>query len=355
MKLASRIFGAALLTSVTIAPALAVEPFTVVLDGLQSPRGLSFGPGGRLYVGQSGNGGTSGKITEIRSPWEANPNTKDLVTGLPSIGDGGGGFAGPNGISVIGNGTIYAIMGTIYTDPPTPPGLQGHLLKASQGGQVRDVANVADFDFAWFRAHPELGFDGDHMVDGSDANPYGILALPNALYVVDAATNTLDLVRPNGAIEVLAYFPDNALADSTPTCIAQGPDGSLYVGTLALSDSLVLGPSAIVYRVDPTAADPSDFNKVLHVATPWATGLWPINGCTFGPDGSFYASELITHDDFSGGDVVKIPFATPGVHIPLANDSLTFPAGVAVGPDGHVYVANGTSFVTGQVVRLTLH
>ena len=107
--------------------------------------------------------------------------------------------------------------------------------------------------------------------------------------------------------------------------------------------------------VDPTAVDPSDFNKVLHVATPWATGLWPINGCTFGPDGSFYASELITHDDFGGGDVVKIPFATPGVHIPLTGDSLTFPAGVAVGPDGHVYVANGTAFATGQVVRLTLH
>src|SRR5260221_1723330 len=332
MKLASRIFGAALLTSVTIAPALAVEPFTVVLDGLQSPRGLSFGPGGRLYVGQSGNGVTSGKTTELRSAWETNPNTKDLVTGLPSIGDGGGGFAGPNGISVIGNGTIYAIMGTIYTDPPTPPGLQGHLLKASQGGQVRDVANVADFDFAWFRAHPELGFDGDHMVDGSDANPYGILALPNALYVVDAATNTLDLVRPNGAIEVLAYFPDNALADSTPTCIAQGPDGSLYVVTLALSDSLVLGPSAIVYRVVPTAADPSDFNKVLHVATPWATGLWPINGCTFGPDGSFYASELITHDDFSGGSGVTKPFPAARDQYPPAERSLTYPTRAVLAP-----------------------
>jgi hypothetical protein len=176
------------------------------------------------------------------------------------------------------------------------------------------------------------------------------------VYVVDAATNTLDLVRPNGSITILAYLPDNAIADSTPTCIAQGPDGALYIGTLALVDSLVFGPSAIVYRVDPSAADPSNFATVLSLATPWATGLWPINGCAFGVDGSFYASELITSTDFSGGDVVKIPFATPAVHTSLTDNALTFPAGVAVGPDGSVYVSNGTAFVPqGQVIRLTNH
>src|SRR5262249_10987387 len=49
-----------------------VGPFTVVADGLESPRGLAFGPGGRLYVAQAGEGGGSatGKITEIRYPWQ---------------------------------------------------------------------------------------------------------------------------------------------------------------------------------------------------------------------------------------------------------------------------------------------
>ena len=88
--------------------------------------------------------------------------------------------------------------------------------------------------------------------------------------------------------------------------------------------------------------------------TPWATGLWPINGCAFGPDGTFYASELITTQQFSNGDVVKIPFATPDVHTSLTGGALLFPAGVAVGTDGSVFVSNGGAEVpVGQVVRLS--
>jgi hypothetical protein len=347
-----RLFGSVLAAFLAVAPAIASEPFAVVLDGLQSPRGLAFGPGGRLYVAQAGNGGNTGKISVIRYPWLAHPQTSDLVTGLPSYGDDpANGFDGVGGVSAIGDGTLYAIM-----EAPIPPAPRfapaGHLLKVSPAGKLRDVVNVEAFDYAWFQDHPELAFPSDHP----DANPYGVLALSTAIYVVDSATNTLDLVRPDRSIQILAYFPDNAIADATPTCIAQGPDGALYIGTLALVDSLVLGPSAIVYRVDPRAADPADFDNVLNLATAWATGLWPINGCAFGPDGSFYASELITSGDFSGGDVVKIPFATPDVHISLTGETLTFPAGVAVGPDANVYVSNGTAFVPqGQVVRLTNH
>jgi hypothetical protein len=348
-RLVTSLSAAILFALLTIAPAIASGPFTVVLGGLQSPRGLSFGPGGRLYVAQSGSGGTTGKIIEIRNPWAPSPSTRDVVTGLLSVG-GGGEFESVDGISLLGNGDIYAIMGLSNEGTGFPSQL-GHLLKVSQGGQIRDVANVGDFDFDWTKAHLDLA-----PRDFPDANPYAVLALPDRLYLADAGSNTLNLLRPNGSDEIIAFFPNNRIADATPTCIAKGPDGALYIGTLALVDSLNFGPSAIVYRVDPSAADPNDLGRVLNLATPWATGLWPINGCAFGPDGTFYASELITTQQFSNGDVVKIPFATPDVHTSLTGGALLFPAGVAVGADGTVFVSNGGAEVPeGQVVRLTNH
>lgn len=333
---------------VAFLPTLAAAQYTVVVGGLSSPRGLTFGPGGVLYVAQAGSGGNTGAITKIDNPYAANPTTSDVLTGLISIKAGEGEYVSVDGISALGNGNIYSIMALSSHDGPAP---LGHLLKVSQGGLIRDVSAVGDFDYAWSQTHIDLA-----PRDFPDSNPYGILALPGKIYIANAGTNTLDLVGPDGSEQILAFFPNNAIADATPTCVAQGPDGALYIGTLALVDSIVLGPSAKVYRVDPAAANPGDLNSVTHIATLWASHLGPINGCAFGPDGSFYASEFFTSPPFANGDVVKIPFDNPSEHISLTGGTLMFPGGVAVGADGSVFVSNGSGEVPeGEVVRLTNH
>ena len=331
-------------------PALAVaQQYTVVVQGLNSPRGLTFGPDGSLYVAQAGSGGNTGKITKIDDPYAASPTTRDIVTGLASFKENPGSYVGVDGISALGNGNIYSIMGVSSHAGPSP---LGHLLKVSQGGQIRDVADVGDFDYAWSQTHIDLA-----PLDFPDSNPYGILALPGKIYIANAGTNTLDLLGPNGTEEILAFFPNSADGhDATPTCVAQGPDGALYIGTLSFVDSIMKGPSAKVYRVDPSAANPGDLNTVINIATLWASGLGPINGCAFGPDGSFYASEYFTAPPFTHGDVVKIPFADPSTHTSLTGGTLKFPGGVAVGADGSVFVSNNSAVIpNGQVVRLTSH
>jgi hypothetical protein len=340
---------ATLLALVMLGPGAALGQFTVVVGNLNSPRGLTFGPGGRLYLAQAGSGGSTGKISQIPDPWAATPVVHDVVTGLISAVHTEGEAVSVDGISALGNGNILAVM-ALSNEVVGFQSPLGHLLQVNPAGQIRNIANVGDFDFEWSKAHLNLASDFP------DADPYAVLALPDRTYVADAASNTLDLVRPDGSEEILAYFPENALADATPTCIAQGPDGALYVGTLALVDSIVFGPSAKVYRVDPKAADPSRLLTVLNIASLWADNLGPINGCAFGPDGTFYASEFFTAPAFAHGDVVKIPFETPYQHISLTGGSLLFPAGVAVGADGTVFVSNGSAELPagqGQVVRLT--
>ncbi|MGE5357380.1 MAG: ScyD/ScyE family protein [Bacteroidales bacterium] len=334
----------------------AVGTYTVVAGGLANPRGLTFAPDGRLYVAQAGTGDHTGVISEIRGAWTSSPSVRNVLTGLLSIpGERPGEYTGVDGLSALGNGNIAAIMSE--SEAGGEPSPAGHLLQFNPGGQWRDLANVGTYNYAWSQAHQYLA---PNDFQPGDSNPYGVLAVPGGVYVADAGTNTLNFVKANGEISILAYFPNNVIADATPTCIAKGPDNALYVGTLAFVDSIVRGPQAVVYRVDPADANPDDLNTILTVAKPWATGLFPITGCGFGPDGNFYATQFFTQWPvatsglpFRQGDVVKIPFATPTVHTSLTGGSLLVPGGLAVGPDGAVYVANKSAFVpAGEVVRL---
>src|SRR5436190_23978154 len=60
---------------------------TEVVGGLHSPRGLAFGPGGQLFVAQTGDETVDGSIIEILSPMARRPIARRLVRGLPVVGD----------------------------------------------------------------------------------------------------------------------------------------------------------------------------------------------------------------------------------------------------------------------------
>jgi hypothetical protein len=347
----------AVLVAGLLGPAVvAADPQNVVVaDGLHSPRGLDVGPGGILYAAEAGDAANGGALLQIVNSASQHPTARTIVDGLPNIGDEGE-FIGLDGISVAGRGTNQTIYGLFGLAPQNTGGNPdfGRLVTIDRNGTLSTVENVGEFDFNWSTAH---SFLWQEFVAG-DGNPYGILALPDHLYLVDAATNTLEEVHPDGSISILAYFPNEVIRDAIPTCVRQGPDGALYIGTLAFVDSAVLGPSAKVYRVDPAQANlAAPWNTPMTV---WAHGLWPINGCDFGPDGTLYVSQLYTNPAWlfsngvapAHGDVVAIPFGSPSTHRSLTSGGLGTTAGVAVGPSGSVFVSNNTVGPGGQILRL---
>lgn len=319
-------------------------------------------------------------------------NGNSPCTGLASVGtaERGPEVVGPDGISVQGEGGIYVIMaesslGIQADNPGLDPALAdqfGQLLKVTPSGKFKAVADVGTVNYLWTGAHANESwapFDPPHVPQFPDSNPYAVLALPGRQYVVDAGANTLNEVRPNGSVRIIAYFPNpkfpavpngplvNPISDAVPTCVAQGPDGWLYVGTLPFGatfarfgntdhpDWASLPPQAKVYRVNPQST-----KFFLDEQDVWADGLNPMTACGFGP-GGLYLTEYITEEShFASGDVVRIEVKSDGkagTRTKLGVGLLHEPNGLALGPDRAVYVSNhstspGVGAVVGEVVRV---
>ena len=321
--------------------------FAVVADHLNNPRGLSPAPGGGLYLAEAGRGGktcvgggpegeTCAGLTGSFDLITKGGHVKRLVTGLISASGAGGVAAeGPVSVSRGPRGTFYGLFGlNTHVVPPKgviPDNVRskalaqlGRLWLVKPGAWVKNVSNVGDQDWAWSNRHRDLAPN-----DFPDANPNAVLFSHGSRYVADAGANTLVRVKWNGNARVLNFFPvpANFQSDSVATCVARGPDGALYVGEL-LGGFHTAG-HARIWRV------------TAHHATVWARGLTTVQGCGFGSDGAFYATEFQTDGLVAqnpAGDVVRI--SQNGQRTRLGVGKLFQPSGFAAGPNGSIYVSN---------------
>jgi hypothetical protein len=339
------------------APAgVSASTITRIMQGLDNPRGLAFGPEGGLYVAEAGRGGplsplcyshpdpgigfrcygTSGAVSRY---WHG--KQERVVTGLPSLENPtfAGPAAGPQHISFQGRGGMYVTIG-FGGDPRQRttllPGVGssfGQLLKIEPSGAWRSVADISAYEA---NANP----DGAQI----DSNPYGLLALPGHQLVTDAGGNSLLDVRANGSISTIAAFPKFGGAfgptDRVPTDVVLGPDGAYYVSTLS---GVPFTPgSAVVFRVLP-GAPPAIY----------AANLTQITDLAFGADGSLYVLQHASGLFFGGlGSIVR--FAPDGSRTTVDTQGrLNHPAGLVVGPDGALYVANfSTAPAVGEVLKI---
>ena len=352
--------------------AKAADPsMKVVARGLDNPRGLSLASNGALFVAEAGAGGDecfgegpegrscygeSGAVTRIKDGRQVR-----VVKGLPSFaGEGGFAAAGPHDVSLSGVGETRRLFVTVGEGPREETGDErfSRLLRVKDSGATASVADLLAHEQ---ENNPDGGMDPFSNEPELNSNPYSAEALKGGGHAVaDAAGNSLLGVSPEGNVRTRAVFPTRPVEDpdqyglppgfryqSVPNAVAKGSDGSYYVGELT-GFPFPVG-EARVYRLKPGSDKPRVY----------AEGFTNIIDVAVGPDGSLYVLELVKKGllqaegpdgDFTGRLVRVRP---NGEQRTVASEGLVAPSGVAVAPDGTVYVSNFGIFPDGgQVVRI---
>jgi hypothetical protein len=332
----------------------------VVASGLDSPRHLTFAPGGDLYVVEAGRGGDgpedcsdngvgcfkvglTGAVTRVR---DRGPDQR-VLTGLPSIASEDEQI-GPSDIAFTGSQKFVLSIGlggnVEFRDSFGP---RGSLLGTLVTGRIRhnDISLLADVLANEAVANP----DGTDI----DSNPVGILRQGSDHVVADAGGNAIVRATHLGRFTTVAALPPgSALAppflglppgtqiptDAVPTSVVRGPDGAYYVSQLT-GFPFEKG-DANIWRIVPGRAP-----------TVYASGLTNVTDLAFGPRGRLYVVEISTEGLLTGaiGSVKRI---NPGTsqHETIIG-GLNAPYGIAFG-NGAAYVSTCTVCTGGgQVIK----
>ena len=369
--------------------------------GLDNPRGIALGPGGRIVVAEAGRGaanatapdaecieepefgrvcfGKTGAVTQIRR------GRQKTLARLPSMaGETGDEANGPNDVAVSGRGTVFALIGG---GPPEVSKLLGKLVRVRKDGSVRVIRNISAFerannpdaDVCYGLPSLELPCPPEEPSEMwyagiVDSNPYGLSLHRGGWLVADAGANAVLRVRRPGRTRVLSVLPPvettvpplpfipeefhgaALLAEPVPTAIVPGPDQAFYAAELT---GFPFPPGAsTIYRIDARTG----------ATTPYASGFTNVIDIAFDDDGDLYVLE-IDHDGLLGegelgalhevnGEIGARRLVRGDTETLVVNDpALPTPGGIAVSArnEDRVFVTtNATSAGAGRVVQISL-
>ncbi|MDY6902546.1 MAG: ScyD/ScyE family protein [Cyanobacteriota bacterium] len=357
--------------------------FTIIAEGLNNPKGLTFAPDGSLYFTEAGIGGDaesipapsgqgnlhygrSGRISKIE-----NGTVQPVLTGLPSVAfPDGSGAAGPHDIKFDATGKAYVLIG--YAANPT--------FRKSLGNT--DLGKIVTFERGnntWSSIADITNCEDINKIASSNgevaSNPLSLYVDSNKLVIVDAGANGLFSVNTDGSnLELIAAIPERILTNpifpgaksqnfdrghvpapgaypqappqvpmqSVPTDVVKGVDGAYYV--CEFSGFPFPEGDANIYKI---SADGE--------VQVFASGFTQLIDMTFDAEGNLYVLQHMNQSGWKGkpeGALIKI--ATDGKRtVLLEGNGLEMPSALTIGLDGAFYIINkGGRPGVGQIIRI---
>jgi hypothetical protein len=350
----------------------------IFASGFNNPRGLTFGPGGKLYVAEGGLGGThnssddacpqahgaaapyfgstndpvlGGRISKI----DKHGHVSTVVDALPSTQTSpaiGSLVSGVSSVAFVDN-KLYALLagaGCSHGVPTVPNGV----IRVKKNSWTL-VANLSAFQAANPVAQPD---DEDFEPDGTW---YSMTSVGGALYPMDSNHGELDKVTQSGHISRVVDISAQ-VGHVVPTAIVPLGQKRKHHGhgwshhkqppRFAIANLGVFGPE------DGTTPNESvwTINAMGHL-TQRATGLEQVLGLAFRGH-TLYALEMSTTPGGptpGSGAIVQVGPSGPAKTVV---SGLIFPTGMTVGKDGAFYVSEqgfGFGAGDGRILRITTH